>query len=172
LFFFLKEKEPKRTFFSLQLCSKRRIFARQGKNPFMAKYLLLNEPKRTFFLPQLHGKRRILSAKEKIRLWRSICFGVKILIHRLGGILGDYFRQLFQRRGFHCLYRFKVLQQLTATFLPHSGYFVQNGGFYMGRLQLAVVFNGKSVRLLLNLPDEGEHCRNGLNANLPAIRVD
>ena len=64
---------------------------------------------------------------------------MEIVIHRLGGVLGDRLLKLLQRGGLDRLHRLEVLQQLLAALLPHAGYFVQNRGFYMSRLELPVV---------------------------------
>ena len=42
----------------------------------------------------------------------------------------------------------------------------------MSRLKLTVVLNGKAVGLLLNLPDQGENRRNGLDTDFPPVRMD
>ena len=72
---------------------------------------------------------------------------VKVVIHRLGGIFGHNLLELLQGSGLDGLHRLEVLQQLLAALLPHSGYLVQNGGFYVPRLELAVVLDGKAVGL-------------------------
>ena len=42
----------------------------------------------------------------------------------------------------------------------------------MSRLELPVVFDGEAVGLLLDLSNEGEDRRDGLDADLPSVGVD
>ena len=97
---------------------------------------------------------------------------MEILVHRLGRALGDRPLQLLQRCLPDGLHAFEVLEQLGPALFPHPGYFVQNGAFYVSRLELPVVFDGEAVGLLLDLPDEGEHCRHRLDTDLPPVGVD
>ena len=74
----------------------------------------------------------------------------EILVHRLGRALGDRPLQLLQRCLPDGLHAFEVLEQLGPALFPHPGYFVQNGAFYVSRLELPVVFDGEAVGLLLD----------------------
>ena len=69
---------------------------------------------------------------------------MKIIIHRLGSIFGHDLLELLQGGGLDGLHRLKMLQQLLAALLPHSGYLVQNGGLYVSPLELTVVFDGEA----------------------------
>ena len=97
---------------------------------------------------------------------------MKILKHRLGGIPGHHFFQLLQRGLPHRPDAFEGLEQLLPALLPHPGYFIQNRGLDVAGLKLPVVLNGKAVGLLLDLANQGKDRRDGLDANLPAVRVD
>ena len=62
-----------------------------------------------------------------------------------------------------------MLQELGPAHLPHPRDLVQGGALDPALPLLAVELDGEAVGLLLDLPDEGEHRRDGLNADLPAV---
>ena len=91
------------------------------------------------------------------------------MVHRLGGVLGHHLFQLLQGGLPHRLDALEVLQELGPAHLPHPGDLVQGGALDPALPLLAVELDGKAVGLLLDLADEGEHRRDGLNADLPAV---